>query len=265
MWLETRENNHLDLLNGVKTLCQALADNGCQKIVLNSCLGADLDIAVPAFQSRKAMEECVIESGIPYTILRSPPHEGYFIKLAASDIRIPHCSGNVLYPISTADIALASVASLDSEHTVNKTLSLCGPKELSARGAYEQACLALNTPKTPVYTGSTLFGGLKMLGRPFRRFSNRWSEIEVWFKHDFQAEPEVVQSQFGIELSPIDEPLNAFSQRFHIRNTPELREQHMVHPQFYATVYSPGTAKLSEMPTGPVRPSDDSKQGNCSH
>ena len=28
------------------------------------------------------MEECVIESGIPYTILRSPPHEGYFIKLA---------------------------------------------------------------------------------------------------------------------------------------------------------------------------------------
>ena len=99
-----------------------------------------------------------------------------------------------------------------------------------------------------------------MLGRPFRRFSNRWSEIEVWFKHDFQAEPEVVQSQFGIELSPIDEPLNAFSQRFHIRNTPELREQHMVHPQFYATVYSPGTAKLSEMPTGPVRPSDDSKQ-----
>ena len=257
VWLESRENNHLDLLKGVNTLCKALLEAGCKKVVLNSCVGADLDIGVPAFHARKEMEQCIINSGIPFTILRSPPHEGYFIKLAASAIRIPQCSGNVLYPISTSDIALASVASLDSENTVNQTMTLCGPKELSARGVYELACQALNEPRKPTYITGTLYGGLKKLGRPFRRFSNRWSEIDIWFTRDFQAQPSDVKSQFGIELTSIDEPLHEFSKRFHIRNTPELREQHMVHPQFYATVYSPGTAKLSDMPKGPVRPSDN--------
>ena len=256
VWLESRENNHQDLLDGIKNLCQSLSRNGCQKIVLHSCLGADLDLRIPAFYARRQMEICIQESGIPYTILRSPPHEGYFVKLAASDIRIPHCSGNVLYPISTKDIALASVASLDSQQTINQTIDLCGPKERSARGVYEQACQSLKSPKNPSYTSNAIYAGLKMLQRPFRRYSNRWSEIDVWFTQDFPAQPQALERLFGFELSSIDDALNTAAEQLHIRSTAELREQHMVHPQFYATIYAPGTAKLSDLPKGPIRPKE---------
>jgi hypothetical protein len=32
---------------------------------------------------------------------------------------------------------------------------------------------------------------------------------------------------------------------------PEERERRMVHPQFYATVYQPGVARLGDLPSGP--------------
>ena len=37
---------------------------------------------------------------------------------------------------------------------------------------------------------------------------------------------------------------------------PERREARMVHPQFYATVYEPGSADLNLLPDGPAAAKD---------
>lgn len=256
--IETRDNNYQHLINGLITLTEALGRKGCQKIVLISCLGVELDLPVPAFKARQQFEEIVSNSGINYTILRTPPHEGYFVRLAAQEMHVPTSNGNVLNAMSTQDIALIGVASLDSPASTNRTMALFGPHPLSARGLYETACQNLNTPRTPKYTSQHFYSLMKQMKRPFRRYANRWAETSIWFNRDFTGDAAKIENVFGIKLSPVEPAIKHFAQNYHIRNTPELREQHMVHPQFYATVYAPGTAKVSEMPKGPIRPESES-------
>jgi hypothetical protein len=53
----------------------------------------------------------------------------------------------------------------------------------------------------------------------------------------------------GMDLATSMEDTNSFLSDL---RDPERREARMVHPQFYATEYEPGTADLSLLPDGPA-------------
>lgn len=255
--METRDNNYQHIQNGYEHLVQSLKKRGCKKIILISCLGTESDLPIPSFYTRRSLEKLVINSSIPYTILRTPPHETFFLRLAINNTVLPKCSGNILYPITTYDISLMAAASIDLRSTVNKVISIGGKQELSARGAYEMACNLVQQDPKPNYLSPFLYKGIQKLKRPMRRYANLWAEYDHWFQVDFPMDPSALERQFGIQLSNFEDAMKEKSETLLIRNDADLREQHMVHPQFYATVYQPGTAKVSEMPTGPIRQSVD--------
>ena len=198
--IESRDNNYQHLIEGLASLTKALKIKGCQKIVLISCQGVGLDLPIPSFKARHRFEEIVAQSGMSFTILRTPPHEGYFVRMAANQISVPQSSGNLLHAMCTSDIALLSVASLDSPAAADKTITVYGPHPLSGRGLYETACQSLHSPMAPKYTSQSVYTLMKQLKRPFRRYANRWAETSIWFTRDFAGDATKIETDFGIKF-----------------------------------------------------------------
>ena len=122
---------------------------------------------------------------------------------------------------------------------------------LTARAAFERACAVAGvTPEARVLPGPAVALG-RRLGRPVRRYAHRLGEMHAWLSQEFVADPEASGARFGIPLTSFDDALRAAHQTHLELSDPELREQRMVHPQFYATVYRPGEAPLADLPSGP--------------
>ena len=60
-----------------------------------------------------------------------------------------------------------------------------------------------------------------------------------------------MNENFDIPLTPLATGMARTSELMAALRDPETRERRMVHPQFYATVYEAGTARLSNLPSGP--------------
>jgi hypothetical protein len=82
------------------------------------------------------------------------------------------------------------------------------------------------------------------LGRPLRRFAHQLDELHRWWGPGLPggAPADVAAMVEDIRLTWEDRVAMA---------DPAERERRMVHPQFYATVYQPGKARLDELPSGP--------------
>jgi uncharacterized protein YbjT (DUF2867 family) len=258
--VETRQNNHNNVtVAGHKALFDAARTRGIRRTVLISCMGVDRGHDVAAFNARKGAEDALIESGIEYSILRACAHEHLFLDLAwrikNGDLSVlPGPGTNQLSPIATRDIALMAAASLDLQQVQNHTIEVGGPELMSARAAFELACDVVGVqPDARVLPSAALAVG-RRLGRPLRRYANRLSELATWFSDDLWIAPEHSQGTFGFELTPLRAAMEASHQLRLEMSDPDMREKRQVHPQFYATVYEPGTAKLSEMPQGPRAP-----------
>jgi hypothetical protein len=55
----------------------------------------------------------------------------------------------------------------------------------------------------------------------------------------------------GLPATDLRTAMQTTAEVMNILRDPEARQDHMVHPQFYATVYEPGTAKLTDLLDGP--------------
>jgi len=255
--LESRDNNHTSVtLDGHNALFRLARERGIKRVVLLSCAGVDRGYTVPSFYARKGAEELLIGSGIDYTILRAPLHEQHFLDLAfrvreRGSAMLPGPGENTMYPVSTRDLALMLVSSLDLDAVRNRTVEVGGLQAITPREAFEAACDALDVQPSGRPLPGPLVALGSRLGRPVRRFSNQLSEMSRWFSEDFSVDPDALQSTFGIPFQGFHAALAPAAKNMAIRRDPELREKHMVHPQFYATVYEPGTAQLEDMPIGP--------------
>lgn len=256
--LEERHNNHTQVsVDGHAALFEAARKRGIQRVVLVSCAGVDRGYPVPAFEARKASEELLIASGLDYVILRAPLHEHHFLELAwkahdTGKVWLPASGDNALNPLPTQDLALMAVASLDLAAVKNQTVTVGGRETMSARAAFEAACEVVGTDPgrgRPLPGVAVELG--KRLRRPVRRYAHRLAEGATWFSEDFSLDGEAVCQRFGIPGTPWRESLAATNEVLEIMRDPEQRERRMVHPQFYATVYEPGTADLADLPDGP--------------
>jgi len=252
---ETQANNHRDVtVEGHKSLFQAARERGVRRAVLISCLGADL--APPAFQARRGAEEALVESGMEYTILRACIHEKPFLDLAYTildkgSVRLPGPGDNPLSVIPAMDLAKLAAASLDAESLANRTLNLGGTSVITAREALNLACEVVGVePRVRVLPSPAVRLGSRV-GKPFRRFANRLAEQAVWFSEPLTVTESETLTAFGLPPTDLRTAMQTTVEVMNILRDPDAREAHMVHPQFYATVYQPGTAKLADLEDGP--------------
>jgi uncharacterized protein YbjT (DUF2867 family) len=252
---ETNANNHKDVtIGGHEHLFSAAREAQIERTVLISCLGSDSD--APAFNARKAAEQALVESGIEHTILRACLHEHFFLELAwhihdHGSVLLPANGNNVLPVLPTVDLAQMAAASLDLGSVRNQSIDVGGHQHLTFREALEMACEVVGVEPSIRTLPSPASALASRIGKPFRRFSNQIAEQKVWCSEDFQVDASALTDRFGFPLSDLRSAMvetNAFLAD--VRD-PERREQRMVHPQFYATVYEPGTADLNLLPDGP--------------
>ena len=255
---EERHNNHTQVtVDGHAALFEAARKRGVQRVVLISCAGVDRGYPVPSFEARKASEELLIASGLDYTILRAPLHEHHFLELAwkvkdTGKVWLPGSGSNLLNPLPTQDLALMAVASLDLDAVKNRTVTVGGRETMTAHAAFEAACRTVGVAPE---LGRPLPGVAVQLGRrlqrPVRRYAHRLAEGATWFTEDFALDGAEACKTFGIPGTSWAESLASTNTTLEVMRDPEQREKRMVHPQFYATVYEPGTASLADLPDGP--------------
>ena len=255
--LETNDNNHTTVTQqGHETLFRMAKDRGIKRVVMLSCAGADRDYKVPSFYHRKEAEDMLIQSGLEYTILRAPLHEQHFLEMAFrvktnGSVLMPGAGDNVLHPVSTRDLALMLVSALELDSVRNQIIEVGGLEAITPQAAFEAACAALEVDPSGRSLPSPALALGSRLGRPVRRYANRLKEMNIWFGEDFALDTHGLQQIFNIPFQGFHAALAPSAQMMAIRRDAALREKHMVHPQFYATVYEPGTAKLEDMPIGP--------------
>jgi len=253
---ETKANNHVDVtINGHTALFEAARAEGLERTVLVSCMGVE-HTSSPASQARRAAEEALTASGMEYTILRACIHETSFLELAweihdKGSIWLPGPGTNRLSILPTRDLARMATASLDLSTVRNKTIQVGGGSEVVFNEALDMACSIVGVErKTSVAPGPLVRLG-SHIGKPFRRFANQVAEARVWASEDLTVPPAIMVDTFGFDLTPLGEAMAETNAFLADLRDPERREARMVHPQFYATVYEPGTADLTLLPDGP--------------
>lgn len=255
--LESKDNNHDSVtVRGHQALIEAARNGGAQRVVVVSCMGTDRASDVPAFAARRQMEEMAVHSGIDYAILRANIHEYPFIDLAlrvkdTGSVWLPAAGTNRLTPLPTVDLARMAASSLDLDSVRNQIVEVGGSETRTARAWFDLACEVVGVPATARTLPAPLGALGKKLGRPLRRYANRLAEMSVWFERDLTVDPAHTAALFKLPATPMRAALEAAAARAVSLRDPEERERRIVHRQFYATIYEPGTASLDAMPDGP--------------
>ena len=255
--LESRDNNHTSVtVEGHRTLFECAKSRGVEKVVMLSCMGVDRDYPLPAFHARKLAEQALIESGMEYTILRSTIHQHLFVELARQakeygEVSLPGPGTNRLNPITTRDLAFMVVSALEHPGLKNQIVEVGGAEEMTALEAFQLACDAIDTQPNGKPMSNTMLKLSGAVGRPFRRFTNRMREQAIWFNDDFLVDGPAIAEYFKLPKSDLRNAMIETDDVMTHLADPELRKKKMVHPQFYATIYEPGTAELADLPDGP--------------
>ncbi len=255
--LEERNNHHGNVtIEGHRALFETARARGVERLLLLSCLSAPAWPDVYGAAQRAALEGLARDSGIPTTILRAPAHEHPFIDLAwtakrAGRAQLPARGENLLSLLPADDVGRAMAAAVDRDDLIGATVDLAGEAPITARAAFELAARVAGVPAEATVLPQARVTLATHLGRPLRRFAHRLAADHAWFSRELLADPAATRDLLGGTFTPLEEAMAAgFLARVELAD-PELREKRMVHPQFYATVYQPGEARLADLPAGP--------------
>ena len=125
---------------GVANVAAAARESGVKHLVLLSAIGAAEDRAYPYLHSKWQGERAVVNSGVPYTIIRSSIVFGAgdeFLNSLAALVRVFPLtpvigSGkNRLQPINVEDLARCVTLTVERDDLKGKTLELGGPRQVS--------------------------------------------------------------------------------------------------------------------------------------
>jgi uncharacterized protein YbjT (DUF2867 family) len=256
--VERTDNDHRRVnAEGTVALIEAARNRGVEHLVYVSCAGVESGGDVPAFSSKRAAEAALVESGLSYTILRPGLFVENFADLARrveanGSVFLPGAPETLVSPIHTRDLALMAMASIDLAAVKNRTVTVGGPETMSVSAAFERMCAANGLPAASWKMPAPGLRALASLGRPFgRRWSNHARALAVYYSHPSAVEGREMAALFGIPLTAFDEAcVDAFTAR-HPSEEATAREEKVVHRQFTATIYEPGTIAWDDLPAGP--------------
>ena len=130
-------------IQGTQNLVRIASQAKLRRFVFLSHLGADRASAYPLLKSKAIAEHAIINSGIPYTIIRSAVAFGegdhftnglaFLLKVSPFFVMLPEGGTSLLQPIWVEDLARVMAWTLDMPQTVNQTIEVGGPEFLSFR------------------------------------------------------------------------------------------------------------------------------------
>ena len=140
--IRRRKGPTYDQINrqGVANVAAAAAHSGVKHFIQISALGAAEDRSYPYLFSKWQGEQAVVNSGLPYTIIRPSIMFGAgdeFLNNVAGLVRVSPLvpvvgSGrNRLQPIAVEDMARCIALAVDREDLKGKTVEVGGPKQVS--------------------------------------------------------------------------------------------------------------------------------------
>lgn len=258
--VEKTDNNHKTIADGHAALWEAAVARGVKRAVFVSCAGAADPADIPAFSSKRAIEASLAASGLPYTVFRP----GLFAANFADLLRRAEHNGSVFLPGRTdarvapvhgpdlAAMIAATVSDAYADVGINEIIDVAGPDMLTVESAWRAAAAAASLPadfwKAP--PASLTFAAAAV--RPLvRRWANHFQALAVHFGRDQDAGGAPAAARFGVTLTPYADAIAAAWAERHPGEDPLAREEKVVHRQFVATIYEPGTVKFDELPEGP--------------
>ncbi len=203
-------------VEGTRSLLTQAKASGVKRILYLSHLGADRGSAFPFLQAKGIAEHAVMESGIPYLILRSSLVYGagdsftnaiaFFARLLPAAYFIPEMDTH-MQPLWVEDLAACMEYCLAENRYFGEILSIGGPEHLSFEQIVEVVLDVIRTPRMIVKVWPPLarFGlGLMDWILPHSPFSPFWM--------DYLAVPSTCEANslsrlFGLKPASIREPV----------------------------------------------------------
>ena len=137
---------------GTANVAEAAGAGGAREIIYVSALGATPNPAYPYLHSKHQGELRIINSGIPYTILRPSvvfgPGDEFLTALAGlvrlgPVVPVIGSGRNRLQPVALDDVARCVADSVGNSLVKGRILSLGGPKRLSYNDLLDEVALAM--------------------------------------------------------------------------------------------------------------------------
>jgi NADH dehydrogenase len=145
-------------MQGTETLARVAAEEGVERILTVSHLGASRASGYPVLKAKGIAEEHIRRSGIGHTIFRTSiifgPDDHFTTSLArllqASPFMFPLPGGSrsVIQPLWVEDLVTVMMWSLDDEGTINRTYEIGGSEYFTVRQIVETIMQVTQRPHT---------------------------------------------------------------------------------------------------------------------
>jgi NADH dehydrogenase len=185
----------VDIEAGKNTAAVA-AQMGVERFFYLSHLGTDRSSAYALLQAKAKTEAAIIESGVPYTILRTAPIYGkgdHFTEAFAAMIRkipfavpLPGDGETRIQPLWIDDLITCLLLCMDDERTVAETIEIGGIETLTIRECLELIMDVIGVRKH-FYNISPVW--LRSLMIAMEQWFERWPQLYFWA--DYLAEDRI--------------------------------------------------------------------------
>lgn len=148
-------------IQGTQTLVNAALEAGVERIITVSHLGSDRNSAYPVLKAKGLAEYSIVQSGLPYTIIRSGavfgPGDQFTVGIARlllswpGPFLIPGEGDSLVQPLWIDDLIATLLIALETPSLANQTISIGGIEAIPYREVVEtiMAKLKLRRVLTP--------------------------------------------------------------------------------------------------------------------
>ena len=203
-----------DTVNNLGTvrLAKAALSVGVSRFVLMGAIGAVDDPRFPYLQSKWRGEQALIQSGVPYTILRGSIIFGEgdeFINALAGLVRVFPLvpvigSGKVRFQaIHVEDVARSIARTLELDETKNRTIEIGGPEHITYDGILDAIAETYGCRRWKLHLPVGLMRPMVKLMEKLLPHPPATSQQLNMLEFDNIAETDAVSKEFGFSPRPL--------------------------------------------------------------
>lgn len=200
--------NHL----GTARLAKAALNAGVSRFVLMGAIGAADDPRFPYLQSKWRGEQALIQSGVPYTILRGSIIFGEgdeFINTLGGLVRVFPLvpvigNGNVRFQaIHVEDVARSMARTLELDETKNRVIEIGGPEHITYDGILDAIAETYGCKRWKLHLPIGLMRPMVKLMEKLLPHPPATSQQLSMLEFDNIAETDAVSKEFGFSPRPL--------------------------------------------------------------
>ncbi len=200
--------NHL----GTARLAKAARNAGVSRFVLMGAIGAVDDPRFPYLQSKWRGEQALIQSGLPYTILRGSIIFGEgdeFVNALAGLVRVfplvPVIGGGKVrfQAIHVEDVARSIARTLEMDETRNRIIEIGGPQHITYDGILDAIAETYGSKRWKMHAPIGLMRPIVKLMEKLLPHPPATSQQLNMLEFDNIAETDAVSKEFGFSPRPL--------------------------------------------------------------